>query len=165
MGHQSVITSSAMISFISATTMLTILCQCQGGRVARDTYGQPAAAPVEAYAAPETAPAPAPAYTAPEAGLDLTTLAIPVIILVGVFLLFPSFTTLTSVRKTLKMAEREDGQMNILDQIQDVYQALMEDTSMFGLQTLYKYFVSKHTGEAHGLHISVFLLLKIFAKS
>merc|ERR1711892_932938 len=124
MGHQSVITSSAMISFISATTMLTILCQCQGGRVARDTYGQPAAAPVAA---------PAPAYTAPEAGLDLTTLAIPVIILVGVFLLFPSFTTLTSVRKTLKMSEREDGQMNILDQIQDVYQALMEDTSMFGL--------------------------------
>eukprot|EP00090_Calanus_glacialis_P012542 TRINITY_DN21142_c0_g1_i1.p1 TRINITY_DN21142_c0_g1~~TRINITY_DN21142_c0_g1_i1.p1 ORF type:complete len:119 (+),score=48.24 TRINITY_DN21142_c0_g1_i1:206-562(+) len=118
-----------MISFTLITTVLTILSQCQGGRVSRDTYGQPVAAPVEAYTAPDTAPA----YTAPEAGLDLSTLAIPVIILVGLFLLFPSFTTLTSVRKTLKMSEREGSQMNILGQIQDVYQALLEDSSMFGL--------------------------------
>ena len=127
-----------MISFISITTILTLLSQCQGARLARDTYGVPVAAPIDGYPAPAepyTAPetAPAPAYTAPESGLDLTTLAIPVIILLGVFLLFPSFTTLTSVRKTLKMSEREDGQMNILDQIQDVYQALLEDSSMFGM--------------------------------
>ena len=122
-------TISAMISLISTATLLTLLPLSEGMRVSRDTYGQPAAAPVESY----TAPASAPAYTAPEAGLDLTTIVLPIVILVGLFLLFPSFTTLTSVRKTLKMSDREGSQVDILDKIQDVYQALLEDSSLFGL--------------------------------
>ena len=108
-------------------TILFLVPLCQGSRLKRDTYGHPAA-PVESYTAPESAPA----YTAPEAGFDLTSIAVPIIALVGLFLLFPSFTTLTSVRRTLKMADRkaEEPNLNILNQIQDIYQAIVEDKSL-----------------------------------
>ena len=57
-----------------------------------DAYGPPDdgyGAPVQAYGAPS--------YAA-ETGLDLTTLLIPLLALVGLFLLFPTYVTLTSVR-------------------------------------------------------------------
>merc|ERR1711892_18982 len=83
----------------------------QGGtRVRRDEgYGAPEpsySAPEASYSAPEDSYGPPaesygpPAYTAPaETGLDLTTLLIPLLALVGLFLLFPTFVTLTSVRR------------------------------------------------------------------
>merc|ERR1712039_1114406 len=65
-----------------------------------DGYG----APEPVYEEPETGYGPphaaygAPSYAA-ETGLDLTTLIIPLLALVGLFLLFPTYVTLTSVRR------------------------------------------------------------------
>merc|ERR1711862_295039 len=69
-----------------------------GARVRRDDgYG----APHESYGAPvESYGASAPSYgAAAETGLDLTTIIIPLLALLGLFLLFPTYVTLTSVRR------------------------------------------------------------------
>ena len=98
------------------------------GKVNRDSeYGAPSSpsysAPAPSYSAPApsySAPAPsysapaAPSYSAPEAsygaptsgygyeeeaGLDLTSIIIPLLALVGLSLLFPTYVSLTTVRK------------------------------------------------------------------
>ena len=85
-------------------------------KVNRDSgYGAPTApsysAPAPSYGAPAPEPysAPEPAYSAPatgygvsyeeEAGLDLTSIIIPLLALVGLSLLFPTYVSLTTVRK------------------------------------------------------------------
>ena len=91
-------------------------------KVNRDSeYGAPAApsysAPAPSYSAPAPSySAPAPSYSAPEpsysapstgygvsyeeeAGLDLTSIIIPLLALVGLSLLFPTYVSLTTVRK------------------------------------------------------------------
>lgn len=90
-------------------------------KVNRDSeYGAPSApsysAPAPSYSAPApsySAPAPSysePSYSAPstgygapsyeeEAGLDLTSIIIPLLALVGLSLLFPTYVSLTTVRK------------------------------------------------------------------
>ena len=85
-------------------------------KVNRDSeYGAPAApsysAPAPSYGAPAPEPysAPEPAYSAPatgygvsyeeEAGLDLTSIIIPLLALVGLSLLFPTYVSLSTVRK------------------------------------------------------------------
>ena len=85
-------------------------------KVNRDSgYGAPSApsysAPAPSYGAPAPEPysAPEPAYSAPatgygvsyeeEAGLDLTSIIIPLLALVGLSLLFPTYVSLTTVRK------------------------------------------------------------------
>ena len=59
--------------------------------------------PAEAYAAPaETYGAPAPSYSSPEASTsvpDLTPIIIGILVLTGLSLLFPTYVTLTSVRR------------------------------------------------------------------
>merc|ERR1711983_424162 len=67
------------------------------GAPQEDTYG----APAESYGAPvESYGASAPSYgAAAETGLDLTTIIIPLLALLGLFLLFPTYVTLTSVRR------------------------------------------------------------------
>ena len=91
-------------------------------KVNRDSeYGAPAApsysAPAPSYSAPAPSySAPAPSYSAPEpsysapstgygesyveeAGLDLTSIIIPLLALDGLSLLFPTYVSLTTVRK------------------------------------------------------------------
>ena len=101
-------------------------------KVNRDSeYGAPSApsysAPAPSYSAPAPsyeAPAPAPTYSAPEAsygapstgygtayeeeaGLDLTSIIIPLLALVGLSLLFPTYVSLTTVRKRREAGEDE----------------------------------------------------------
>ena len=97
-----------------------------------DGYGAPEPAysePEDAYGAPDTGyGAPAAAYGAPsyaaETGLDLTTLIIPLLALVGLFLLFPTYVTLTSVRR--KREAGSEGESLLVERIQDMYLALVE---------------------------------------
>jgi len=134
-------TTSAAISsaalFLAAVMFAPAV---QGGtRVRRDEgYGAPEpsySAPEASYSAPEDSYGPPaesygpPAYTAPaETGLDLTTLLIPLLALVGLFLLFPTFVTLTSVRRKRDASGEfpEEEQMGMLNQIQDMVQAVIE---------------------------------------
>ena len=107
--------------------VLVSVCACaQAGRVRRDEqYGAPEApaysAPEESYGAPEVSYS-APSYSAPaETGLDLTTLIIPLLALVGLFLLFPTYVTLTSVRRKRETGE-DAGEVNMIERMQDMYQ-------------------------------------------
>merc|ERR550534_1936128 len=93
-----------------------------------DGYG----APEPVYEEPETGygppddgyGAPAAAYGAPsyaaETGLDLTTLIIPLLALVGLFLLFPTYVTLTSVRRKREAGE-EQTEPKLVERLQDMY--------------------------------------------
>merc|ERR1712038_163619 len=98
-----------------------------------DGYG----APEPVYEEPETGygppddgyGAPANAYGAPsyaaETGLDLTTLIIPLLALVGLFLLFPTYVTLTSVRRKREAGE-EPTEPKLVERLQDMYLAVIE---------------------------------------
>ena len=67
------------------------------------SYSAPApsySAPETGYASPSTGYGAAPSYGAEEeAGLDLTSIIIPLLALVGLSLLFPTYVSLTTVRK------------------------------------------------------------------
>merc|ERR1712121_476965 len=110
---------------------LVSVCACaQAGRVRRDEqYGAPEApaysAPEESYGASEGSYS-APSYSAPaETGLDLTTLIIPLLALVGLFLLFPTYVTLTSVRRKREAGE-EPTETKLVERLQDMYLAVIE---------------------------------------
>lgn len=110
-----------------------------GARVRRDeAYGAPEApaysapsysAPEESYGAPAESYS-APSYSAPAetGGLNLTTLLIPLLALVGLFLLFPTYVTLTNVRRKRDVDGEfpEEEQFGMLNQIQDMVQAVVE---------------------------------------
>merc|ERR1711893_554576 len=101
-----------------------------GARVRRDDgYGAPEpdtyGAPAETYGAPvESYGASAPSYGA-ETGLDLTTIIIPLLALLGLFLLFPTYVTLTSVRRKREAVE-STGEVNAVERMMDMYQAIIE---------------------------------------
>merc|ERR1740131_480098 len=126
-------TRSAVILAVLGAVLATV----EGARVRRDdSYGAPEpsysapsySAPEESFGPPADSYGP-PAYTAPaETGLDLTTLLIPLLALVGLFLLFPTFVTLTSVRRKRSADGEfpEEEQMGMLNQIQDMVQAVIE---------------------------------------
>ena len=113
--------------YFLATLALAALAQARPD----SQYGAPQADPAPSYSAPEQsydAPeesygAPAESYNAPSygapaaAGLDLTTLIIPILALVGLFLLFPTYVTLTSVRRKRSVG---DEPMSIVERIQDM---------------------------------------------
>merc|ERR1712062_732613 len=95
-----------MLRYIATTVLLASLTL--GARVRRDEgYGAPEpdtyGAPAEAYGAPDTSYS-APSYAA-DTGLDLTTIIIPLLALLGLFLLFPTYVTLTSVRRKREAIE------------------------------------------------------------
>merc|ERR1712227_836754 len=119
------------------------------------SYGAPEpsySAPAPSYGAPEpsySAPAPsysapAPSYGAPEAsygapsygygteeasaGLDLTSILIPILALLGLSSLFPTFVTIngTGRRKRDVMDEDESSSSNMISRVQDMYMAIME---------------------------------------
>ena len=111
-----------MLRYIAATVLLATLTL--GARVRRDDgYGAPEpdtyGAPAEAYGAPDTSYS-APSYAA-DAGLDLTTIIIPLLALLGLFLLFPTYVTLTSVRRKREAIE-DAGETNMVERMMDMYQ-------------------------------------------
>lgn len=92
--------------------------------------------PAEAYAAPaETYGAPAPSYSSAEASTsvpDLTPIIIGILVLTGLSLLFPTYVTLTSVRRKRSVdgvegtEEEAGGLSNVIERVQDIYMAVLE---------------------------------------
>merc|ERR1712173_280724 len=113
-----------------AAALLLASSAVSGARVRRDDgYGAPEpdtyGAPAETYGAPvESYGASAPSYGA-ETGLDLTTIIIPLLALLGLFLLFPTYVTLTSVRRKREAIEGA-GETNMVERMMDMYQAIIE---------------------------------------
>ena len=98
-----------------------------GARVRRDEgYGAPEpdtyGAPAESYGAPvESYGVSAPSYGAAETGLDLTTIIIPLLALLGLFLLFPTYVTLTNVRRKREALDTET-EVSAVERMMDMYQ-------------------------------------------
>ena len=57
---------------------------------------------------------------------DLASLAIPVLVVVGLMLLFPTYVNLTTVRRSFADA----GPVELLEKIKDVAQAVLEDSDV-----------------------------------
>jgi len=118
-------------------------------KVNRDSeYGAPAApsysAPAPSYSAPAPSySAPAPSYSAPEpsysapstgygvsyeeeAGLDLTSIIIPLLALVGLSLLFPTYVSLTTVRKRRDADEDVNPMSDVVGRVNDIYSAVVQ---------------------------------------
>jgi len=117
-------------------------------KVNRDSeYGAPSApsysAPAPSYEAPApsySAPA-APSYSAPEpsygapatgygyeeeAGLDLTSIIIPLLALVGLSLLFPTYVSLTTVRKRREAGDEPDASSDVIERVNEIYTAVVQ---------------------------------------
>ena len=149
--QQCSIVSQQANMFNKVSLLLAIAATAHCGRVSRDTgygapepaYGAPQSgygapepaygapepaygAPEPAYSAPESTGYTAPAYSAPAESLDLATLAIPILLLVGLFLLFPTYVNLTTVRRSFQ----ENGPVELMQKVQDVYQAVLEDSDI-----------------------------------
>lgn len=109
------------------------------------SYSAPApsySAPAPSYEAPASSyESPAPSYSAPspsysspstgygeEAGIDLTSIIIPLLALIGLSLLFPTFVTLTTVRKKREAGEESAANpMNeIAERVNDIYYSVVE---------------------------------------
>merc|ERR1711936_721414 len=104
-------------------------------KVNRDSeYGAPPApsysAPAPSYSAPE------PSYSAPstgygvsyeeEAGLDLTSIIIQLLALVGLSLLFPTYVSLTTVRKRRDADEDVNPMSDVVGRVNDIYSAVVQ---------------------------------------
>merc|ERR1719326_2583384 len=93
-------------------------------RFKKDTaYGAPEE---PAYAAPEAGEYSAPAYSAPGEVLELSSLVVPVLVIVALLLLFPNYINLTTVRRSFK----EEGPVALFDKVKDIAQAVLEDDSV-----------------------------------
>merc|ERR1712123_324036 len=110
--------------FSTVSLVLALSVMAQGQRFSRDTgYG----APEPSYSAPaESTGYTAPSYSAPAESPDLATLAIPILLLVGLFLLFPTYVNLTTVRRSFQ----DNGPIDLMKKVQDVYQAVIEDSDI-----------------------------------
>merc|ERR1711936_1542546 len=111
-------------------------------KVNRDSeYGAPAApsysAPAPSYSAPAPSySAPEPSYSAPstgygvsyeeEAGLDLTSIIIPLLALVGLSLLFPTYVSLTTVRKRREAGDEPDASSDVIERVNEIYTAVVQ---------------------------------------
>merc|ERR1719367_1807245 len=121
-------------------SVLASIALVSGARVARDSgYGAPEpsyrapevsyTAPASSYGEPEAyAPAPSqeyssPAYTAEGEVLDIQSLVLPILVIVALFLLFPNFINLTTVRRSFA----NEGPMELMDKVKDIAQAVLED--------------------------------------
>merc|ERR1712098_224952 len=116
----------------AALASALLLASVNGARVRRDdAYGAPEpdtyGAPAETYGAPaESYGVTAPEYGAAETGLDLTTIIIPLLALLGLFLLFPTYVTLTSVRRKREAIDDSEVSVNAVERMMDMYQAVIE---------------------------------------
>ena len=79
--------------------------------VPTDNYASPDTgygAPAASYGAPEPAYS-TPSYAAEGGGIDLTSILIPLLALLGLSLLFPTYVSLTSVRRRREAADGKEG--------------------------------------------------------
>ena len=119
-------TMSGKVAVFAASCLLVAV---SGARVRRDDgYGAPEpdayGAPAESYGAPvESYGASAPSYGA-ETGLDLTTIIIPLLALLGLFLLFPTYVTLTNVRRKREAVE-SGSEVSAVARMMDMYQVTL----------------------------------------
>ena len=118
-----------MFSHAALASALLLASAVSGARVRRDDgYGAPEpdtyGAPAETYGAPVESYDAAPSYAA-ETGLDLTTIIIPLLALLGLFLLFPTYVTLTTVRRKREAIETE-GEVNAVERMMDMYQVTLK---------------------------------------
>jgi hypothetical protein len=109
------------------------------------SYGAPAAsygAPAASYGAPapsyeEPAPsygAPAPSYGAPvsyeedQPGFfpDVTFIIVGILIVVGLSLLFPTYVSLTTVRRKRDVAEEVNPMYNLVERVSDIYNSVVQ---------------------------------------
>jgi len=94
----------------------------------QESYG----APQESYGAP-SAGYDTPSYGTPSSsygeaasgGLDLTSILIPILALLGLSLLFPTFVTINGTRRK-REASDDSPAANMVERVQDMYMALME---------------------------------------
>merc|ERR1711976_634553 len=112
-----------MFSHAALASALLLASAVSGARVRRDDgYGAPEpdtyGAPAETYGAPVESYDAAPSYAA-ETGLDLTTIIIPLLALLGLFLRFPTYVTLTTVRRKREAIETE-GEVNAVERMMDM---------------------------------------------
>lgn len=105
------------------------------GAPVEETYGAPAAgydAPAASYDAPVSYEAPATGYDAPAyeaaapASVDLTVILLPVLALIGLFLLFPTYVSLSTVRRKRETGEDEDVASDVINRIQGIYEAVVQ---------------------------------------
>lgn len=95
-------------------------------------YGAPAAsygAPEPSYEEPAQEYAAAPSYGAAEAAVpDLTPIIIGILVLTGLSLLFPTYVTLTSVRRkrSAEGTQDESPMSNMVERVQDMYMAVLQ---------------------------------------
>jgi len=103
-------------------------------------YNVPAAQPSSGYETPAAQPSyPASAYEEPasydygsspgygaeEAPFDISTLIIPLLIIAGLSLLFPTITTV-SVRKKRDIAEDVNPMTDVVERVNDIYSAVVQ---------------------------------------
>merc|ERR1711874_835527 len=95
-------------------------------------YGAPASsygAPEPSYEEPVQEYAAAPSYGAAEAAVpDLTPIIIGILVLTGLSLLFPTYVTLTSVRRkrSAESTQDENPMSNMIERVQDMYMAVLQ---------------------------------------
>lgn len=110
------------------------------------SYSAPAAsygAPAASYGAP--APSyeePAPSYGAPSYGApsyeveeqpgffpDVTFIIVGILIVIGLSLLFPTYVSLTTVRRKRDIAEEVDPSLNLIERVTDIYNSVIQSES------------------------------------
>merc|ERR1712172_31987 len=95
------------------------------------TYEEPAAsygAPAPSYSEPETGyGAPAPSYGYEEEPLpDLTPIIVGILVLTGLSLLFPTFVSLTTVRRKRHAEDEHDTQTDVIERVNEIYTAVVQ---------------------------------------
>jgi len=95
------------------------------------TYEEPAAsygAPAPTYEEPASGyGAPAPSYGYEEEPLpDLTPIIVGILVLTGLSLLFPTFVSLTTVRRKRHAEDEHDTQTDVIERVNEIYTAVVQ---------------------------------------
>jgi len=59
-------------------------------------------------------------------GLDLTSILIPLLALLGLSLLFPTYVNLTSVKRKRRSLDKDSTENSLVERVQDIYMAVVE---------------------------------------
>merc|ERR1739842_48016 len=95
------------------------------------TYEEPAAsygAPAPTYEEPASGyGAPAPSYGYEEEPLpDLTPIIVGILVLTGLSLLFPTFVSLSTVRRKRHAEDEHDTQTDVIERVNEIYTAVVQ---------------------------------------